>query len=56
MEKEAIVKLNNNKWCVELRDVRNNDKNIIKMSSKEDAVRYARICEQRMGTKVMVAK
>jgi len=54
-KKEVVVKCKNGSWGVELKnklgDIKNN---FLKMSSKEDAVRYARTCEQRTGAKVSI--
>ncbi|MCL2513875.1 MAG: hypothetical protein FWF08_08230 [Oscillospiraceae bacterium] len=55
MEKKNIqVKIIDNGWGVEFKDLHsNNTDGVIKMQSKEAAVRYARICEQRTGSKAL---
>ncbi|MCL2408584.1 MAG: hypothetical protein FWC96_03100 [Oscillospiraceae bacterium] len=56
-KKDIHVKAVGDKWGVELRDMRGkNTSGFIKMQSKEDAVRYARVCEQRTGSKVSLPK
>ena len=56
-KKDIHVKAVGGKWGVELRDVCGNNTNgFIKMQSKEDAVRYARVCEQRTGSKISLPK
>ena len=55
--KNIHVKTVGDKWGVEVRDARGKTTNgFIKMQSKTDAVRYARICEQRTGSKVLLQK
>ena len=61
MKTESIhVKIVDGKWGVVLQDLcEDKTKNTgisVKMRSKEDAVRYARICEQRTGRKVLLPK
>ena len=61
METESIhVKIVDGRWGVVLQNLREdktkNEDISIKMRSKEDAVRYARTCEQRTGGKVMLPK
>jgi len=55
--KDMHVKMVNNNWGVVLNQVNSNGENpFIRMQSKADAVRYARICEQRTGVKVLISK
>ena len=56
-EKKIQVKIvdgRENKWGVVFQG--KDSGTSVKMPSKEDAVRYARICEQRTGTKVLLPK
>jgi len=49
----VYVKSDGNNWGIELKDSQGNNINgFIKMQSKEDAVRYAHVCEQRTGCNV----
>ena len=53
--KDIYVKVVDGKWGVEFHGTRNDKNNrFISMQSKEDAVRYARICEQRTGSRVLL--
>ena len=59
MKTESIhVKIVDGKWGVVLQDLHKGKTEkteiSIKMRSKEDAVRYARICEQRTGSRVLL--
>ena len=46
----VYVKNDGNNWGIELKDSQGNNINgFIKMQSKEDAVKYAHVCEQRTG-------
>jgi hypothetical protein len=53
-EREICVRVVDDRWGVvfESRDNDIEESVSVKMPSKEDAVRYARICEQRTGNKV----
>ena len=55
---DILVKIIDGKWGVVLQNVSDDEKFnkeiIIKMHSKEDAVRYARVCEQRTGKTVLL--
>ena len=49
-----ILDCGENKWGVVFQGENNAEESSIKMPSKEDAVRYARVCEQRTGRKVLL--
>jgi len=53
--KEVIVKRKNGNWGVELKNLLDEIKSFLVMPSKEDAIRYARTCEQRTGAKFSVS-
>lgn len=55
-DQKIHVKIIDGKWGVELRHagIQGLEQTSIKMQSKEDAVRYARVCEQRTGCKVLL--
>ncbi|MDR1753942.1 MAG: hypothetical protein LBR74_03425 [Eubacterium sp.] len=59
-ENNIFVKAVEDNWGVTVKGNGNNGSTkkeiFIKMSSKEDAVRYARICEQRTGGKVLLSE
>jgi len=55
-KKEVIVKLENGNWGVELKNLLGEIVSFMKMPSEEDAVRYARACEQRTGAKFSISK
>ncbi len=59
-EKDICVKIIDDGWGVVLRasggEQSKDEDIIIRMNSKESAVRYARICEQRTGNKVLFAE
>jgi hypothetical protein len=59
-EQNIQVKIIEGKWGVEVKD--SSQSNManhgisVKMQSREDAVRYARVCEQRTGGKASIPK
>ena len=56
MEDKVInVEYIDNNWGVKVSNTHgNSSEHFIKMQSKEDAVLYARVCEQRTGCKVLI--